>query len=288
MRCWRWSCWALLRAGRRGTQQVVPIAMVLAVAAPVLVLTHEALLCYLPYLFAAPFLLLPSAKVALRTVGVPAVLAVVATCVVATHPGSRAQAVGICDSVSRSVGVRFSVEDARGPCGGAIAYLGRDGDMAHRETMRAAAAYRYRTRYPLPMLLSLAPAALLVGGRLRRGAPGERRTTWLLLAFAGVSVVASLPLFLMARDWGRWTHVHAMCLLLLLLAVERPRAEVDGSATEEGLRLFQGRPRRLLAWGALLLYATAWTLPAVGIFPGRFGYLDLYRYVASYRTRGAP
>ena len=281
---------ALLRACRGRTEQVLPVAILLAVAAPVLVLTHEALLCYLPYLFAAPFLLLPSAKTALRLVAGPAVLAVVATGLIAAHPGNRAQAVGICDAVSSSAGGRFSVDDPRGPCGGAIAYLGTRGDVAHQETMRAARVYRYRTRYPLPMLLSLAPPALLLGVRLRRGAPEARRTTWLLLALTGMSLVASLPLFLLARDWGRWMHLHAMCLLLLLLAVERPRAGLADAASRaatDGLTLSPSRPRRLLAWGALLVYATAWTLPAVGIFPGRFGYLDLYRYVASYRTKAA-
>ncbi len=35
---------------------------------------------------------------------------------------------------------------------------------------------------------------------------------------------------------------------------------------------------------ALTVYATCWTLPALGNYTGRFGYLDLARYLATYRT----
>ena len=286
----------LLRSRRRaegeaGRGGMMTVAVLLSVAAPILVLAHEALLCYLPYLLAAPFVLLQSWRTALRLIVLPVMLAVLATALVVTHPGNRAQAVGICTSVGDAVGARYYVEDLGSPCGGAIAYLGKSGATARRDTMRTAAVYSYDTRYPLPMLLSLAPAALLLGGRLRRGTPAERHTTWVLIAFAALALLASLPLFLVAMDWGRWTHLHATCLLLLLLAVERPESGTprgEATAIESGLRLAPGAPRRLVAGAALLLYATTWTLPAVGLFPGRFGYLDLYRYVMRYRARVAP
>ncbi len=274
-----------VRSGAGAVRPLMPTGVLLAVVAPVLVLTHEALLCYLPYLFAAPFLLLPQWRTALRLVAVPALLAVIAAALVVGHPGDRAQASRICDSVGASVGTRFSVDDIAGPCGGAIAYLGMSRPAAREETRRAALVYRYDTRYPLPMALALAPAALLLWGRLRRGRAEERRRAWWLIGFAGVALLGSLPLFVYARDWGRWVHLHATCLLLLLLALEWMGRDEGVREDAGALELARERPRRLVAGAALLLYATAWTLPAVGIFPGRFGYLDLLRYVTHYETR---
>ena len=276
------------RPTARAGEGVLPVAILLAVAAPVLVLTHEALLCYLPYLFAAPFLLVRSRRTALRMVVAPAVLALLATVLVVTHPGDRAQAMGICDSVGRSIGAQLTVTDLGGPCGGAIAYLGKDRDTARRDTMRTASVYSYRTRYPLPMLLSLAPAALLLARRLRRGLPEDRRATRTLVVCTAMALLASTPLFLVAMDWGRWTHLHATCLMLLLLAVERPQPGTpmaEATVMRAGLALAPDTGRRLAAGLALLLYATAWTLPAVGLFPGRFGYVDLFRYVTRYAAR---
>lgn len=262
------------------------VQVVLLVAAPMLVLTHEALFCYLPYLFAAPLLWVPSWRAGLRVVALPIVLAMVAAGLVLTHPGNAVQAAGICDSVAGTMGAQLSVADVNAPCGGAIAYLGKDRDTAHRETMRAAQFYRYRTRYQLPMVLSLVPAALLLGRRIRRRLPEEMQATRVVMGCAVVALLASLPLFFVARDWGRWMHLHATCLMLLLLAVERPpmallHRTVPG---ESGLVLATEGWQRVAAGGALLLYATAWTLPAVGIFPGRYGYLDLWRYVTRYKA----
>ena len=92
-----------------------------------------------------------------------------------------------------------------------------------------------------------------------------------------------MPLFVVARDWGRWLELHATCLLLLFLLLERldSQTDVSGNALADPAGLTLTPPGLL----ALALYATCWTLPAVGIFPGRFGYIDLARYLHAYRHK---
>ena len=71
------------------------------------------------------------------------------------------------------------------------------------------------------MILTFLPIGLLFRRRLRVNR--HDRATRLLLAMTLLSVLASLPLFVIARDWGRWMEIHAICLLLLFLLLERPR-----------------------------------------------------------------
>ncbi len=257
------------------------LALALSIVTPVLLLTHEALLAFLPYLFLPLLLAAPRLRDAARLAAIPILLAAVTSLASMTHPGGRREAEAIC----RSVGGHLDGQPA-GLCNGAIKYLEYTPAQARAETLRAIRFYNYRIRYPLPMLLTLTPIALLFRRRLL-GTSG--RATTLLLVVTALSAAASLPLFVIARDWGRWLEIHATCLLLLFLLLNRrkPVAQADGPAVtaaeaSTGLALHRPHTARLLA---LALYATCWTLPAVGIFPGRFGYVDLVRYLHSYRSK---
>lgn len=240
----------------------------LAVAAPLLVLTHEVLAVYLPYLAVPVLLGARDWRKALPLLVFPALLAAGALAAVVTHPGSPAVVSAVCTSVGGDL-----VRQPHGLCGGAIAYLGRSSAEARAETGRAIRFYRYQRRYPLPILLTTFPIALLLWRR--RG----DRPARIVLATTAISGVLSLPLFVLARDWGRWTSIHGICLLLLFLLLERPAALASALALPSSPR------RRVAALALLLLYATIWTLPAVGIFPGRLGYLDLFRYFRDYHAR---
>ncbi len=261
-----------------------PIALALSIAAPILVLIHEALAAFLPYLFLPLLLTVPRARDAARLVVLPLALTALAFVAVITHAGGSREAAAICSSV----GGHLDHQPA-GLCNGAIAYFKFTPTEARAETLRAIRLYRYRTRYPLPILLTFAPVVLLLAARLRT--PDALTVTRRLVGVTLLSLLASLPLFVIARDWGRWLEIHATCLLLLFLLIERPAASpqqisIPASPDETtGLRMPEAvRPRvtRLLA---LAFYVTCWTLPAVGIFPGRFGYVDLVRYLISYRGK---
>ena len=258
------------------------LALAASIVAPLLILTHEVLVVFVPYLLLPLLLDASGVREAARLVALPVALTVLALAAVVAHPGGSGAAAAVCASVGGHLD---------GPpadiCHGAIAYLALTPAEARAETLRAIRFYHYGSRYPLPMLLTLLPIGLLFRRRLR----GNRRdhTTRLLLLMTVMSLLASLPLFVIARDWGRWMEIHATCLLLLFLLLERPRfaamSDVVAEAETVGLTLPAGAGPRILRLLGLALYATCWTLPAVGIFPGRFGYVDLARYLHSYRSR---
>ncbi len=274
------------------------LSLGLSLAAPVLLLTHEALAAFLPYLF-LPLLVrsagsrtIPRLRDAGRVALIPLLLSALALAAVLTHPGDRRQAQAVCSSVGGHLD-----GTPGGLCNGAIAYLALAPVQARAETLRAILFYSYRTRYPVPILLTALPIVLLVIKRLRAdrtqadrlrehgGDPATRR----LLLVTGIAILASLPLFVVARDWGRWIEIHATCLLLLFLLLERlPRSSAlscESPLGSDGLLLPATTGPRMLRLVALALYAICWTLPAVGIFPGRFGYIDLLRYLHSYGSK---
>ena len=262
----------VLRQQSRSWQLTLGIAL----AAPLLLLVHEALVVFLPYLFVPLLLSSQRRRSNLRLCTIPVLLTALALAAVLTHAGGRVEAQAVC----ASVGGHLDTQPA-GLCNGAIKYLELTPAEARAETLRAIRFYHYRTRYPLPVLLTLLPIAALFG-RLFHQQSGTSPAR-LLLAVTALSVAASVPLFVIARDWGRWVNIHAICLLLLFLLLDRPshRRQTEAEALTEAAGLTLTRTR---LW-TLALYATCWTLPAVGIFPGRFGYVDLARYLHSYRQK---
>ena len=261
------------------------IGLGLSIAGPVVVLAHEGLAAYLPYL-CMPLLVrsgigrtVPLLRASARIVALPLLLSALACAAVLTHAGGHEQAQAVC----RSIGARLDGQPG-GLCNGAIAYLGLSPVQARAETLRAIRFYSYGTRYPLPILLAALPIVLLFATRLR--ADRYDVATRRLLSVMAIALLLSLPLFVVARDWGRWIEIHATCLLLLFLLMERaPAAPADAALSAIDRHHRPWRPVRVLPLIALALYATCWTLPAVGIFPGRFGYVDLVRYLRNYRTR---
>lgn len=264
------------------------ISLAIAIVSPMLVLTHEALLAFLPYLFLPLLLATPRPRDAIRFAPPPILFAALAFAAAVTHPGGGREAAAIC----ASIGGHLDHQQA-GICSGAIAYLRFTPAAARAETLRAIHFYSYRTRYPLPILLTCLPIAWRLLDRVRH--PGNQRAGRLLLTLTALSVVASLPLFVIARDWGRWMEIHATCLLLLFLLLDRLHHSEDPDlSTAADLSVLSGstesRPDAALSLRpvslvGLVLYATCWTLPSVGIFPGRFGYLDLARYLATYHSK---
>ena len=264
------------------------LALTISIVAPLLVLTHEALAVFLPYLLLPLLLSTSDFREAARLALLPLLLTALALAFIVMHPGGSREAAAVCESVGGHLDQRPG-----GLCNGAIAYLPLTPAEARAETLRAIRVYHYPSRYSLPILLSALPIGLLLARRLR--AEGWERATSLLLVLIGVSLLASLPLFVVARDWGRWVEIHATCLLLLFLLLECPQVAATQDVDAVTERTMLKRPAdaalrhlqivRHLQLAGLVLYATCWTLPAVGIYPGRFGYIDLVRYLHSYRSK---
>jgi hypothetical protein len=248
------------------------MAALLATFGVILVLSHEPLLFYLPYFFAVVALHTGSLRRALGVVAWPAILCGIAAIAVLLHPGDRAMAEKICSSVGGTLGT-FGVADDS-VCGGSIAWLQQSLAQAHANVMVAARAHHSFSLYGFLAIAAVLPAISALVMLYRRDA--AQREVKIIATCSAVAFAGSLVIFYSGRDWGRWIHIHAVCLMLLVLMVSRG----ERPAAQPAIRL--GGARRWAAAAALAIYATCWTLPAVDIFPARSGYYGLYRYLRGY------
>ncbi len=254
----------LLRRGLSG----LGASLYLAAALTVAVLSHESLICYAPYFTAALLLAGRPLPRALAQCAVPFALALAAAVVCGRHFGDLHTAKGICSSLGYTL---TSNEGGSQVCdGGAIAYLANTRAMARQEVLTT-----MRENHYLPLFSGLGALALLplVLGSLQLRREGFRRQITLLWICAGVSFAGSLLLFFFAIDWGRWIYIHAFSLTILLLLLYS-RAPAPAHSSEPFPR------QRPLAWLALALYATTWSLPHYQQtnFPYRFGYLGFIHH----------
>lgn len=113
------------------------------------------------------------------------------------HPGSAALTTGVCNVLLQRGIDGFM-------CTGAIDWLKVDSHEAFDKVREDWPLYR--TVYPLLMALSLLPLVLV---------DWVRRHALVLLA----CLLALLPLFIFARDWGRWIHLYIFFVTVTVLWV---------------------------------------------------------------------
>ncbi len=234
-------------------------------------LSHESLALYAPYYAGAVWLAYGSWKSAVKVLAVPFVALGIVMLLAVSHPGNRQMAEAICSSL----GSRLTELNA-GICGGSIYYIGRDEAYARLTVLQSITAFHYWLIYPITLVLAMLPAGFGIAS-LRRD-PATRRAANVLLATSACAFLTSIPLFVVGTDWGRWIYMHVVCLMLLLLFIDQRRDE--GGQDEAPARAV--RPLRPLAVLLLVCYGSLWTLPHTGMFPGRFGYIDLTRYFMYY------
>jgi hypothetical protein len=252
-------------------------SLLVTVLAQVCVLSHESLVLYLPYLFAVVVIAMHNWRTSIYVCIVPTLLAFVSAFMAAKHHGSLQIAEAVCKSVGGT-----SLEASQGICSGAIAYLPRNVTYVASEVRRYFVRYDYPLLYGPRVILSLMPAAYLLVLLLRK--TETRRHAKIVTAAFGVAFFCSLLLFYIAIDWGRWIYIHAMCLLLLLLFVDRRPSDQPVTWPPAEMSRF----RAGLGYVLLAIYSTCWTLTSVGFNPQRFGYIDLYRYqLRSHFFRGS-
>lgn len=262
----------------------IALSLLLLVLTQICVLSHEPLVLYLPYFFGALLMAEPNLRRALQISALPALLALLSVAVASRHPGSLETAQRICSSVGSNLG-----GSNEGVCGGAILYLTRSLDYARQDTLDSIRIHHYFILYSVTAALTLLPFALLFRALWRRciSWPEQRRSLRILLGTFLATACTSSLLFVIATDWGRWIYIHAVCLLLLVLLIDFP-AHLPATSAAPG-PASQATPLRItsrsLVYAILvLLYATTWTLPHVGMFPGRFGYPDLIHYLGNYKN----
>lgn len=235
----------------------------------VMLLSHEAPYCCLPYFFAVIALATRNPRYAAKVMVGPFIVAAMLFDIVRLYPGNEAVAIVIC----RSVGGRWLGDsDFRNLCSGAIEQLRSTLPRLQRERLLQA---HYWPLYTVLAILSIAPyiAALIVLYKRDNLRFDVKVICWT----AALCAFASAPLFYFALDWGRWIQMQIVCLLLLILmtAQHAPSFQPDAKIKPFGA----GRPWRRPLLVAVFLYCTCWTLPVLGLQDVRFGYIALPRYL---------
>lgn len=244
------------------------LSVVLTALLGALVLSHDALFCCFPYIFAAVAVGAGSVKYAAKVTAVPYIVAALLIGFVTRHPGDMSVAMGVCKSVG---GRWINADGYRNLCAGAIRHLSWTISMSRQEEL---ANLHYWPLYAVLLVLSLAPYVIALV--LLYGKDGLRFEVWVITWIAVLSALLSAPLFYLTIDWGRWIQMQVLCLLLMILfAAQRARSfQPDANARPIG----EGRALRAPLLAAVFLYCTCWSLPALGMQPVRFGYLELPLY----------
>ena len=237
----------------------------------VAVLSHESLGLYAPYYAGAVWLAYGSWTAARKVLIVPGIVLAAVTLLAVSHPGNRHVAEAICSSL----GARLTEPNA-GICGGSIYSIGTDQAYARMDVATSITMFHYWSIYPITLVLTMLPAGFGLAS-LRRD-PATRRAANGLLVTLACAVLTSIPLFVVGTDWGRWIYMHAVCLMLLLLFIDG-RDQAGRRDESPAIALRPMRPQAVLL---LVCYSCLWTLPHNGMFPCKFGYIDLTRYVIYY------
>jgi hypothetical protein len=239
------------------------------------VLSHEALIFFMPYLFAAVAIRLDSVSRALKICAIPFLVTAACGYIVRRHIGDAATARAICSSLG------FVLTTGKLPpmCSGAIEYLTRDTASARIDAAAYARVYHSLPLYPIVALLAIIPYGMAFVALWRHRT--LRRDLLVLASIALVSIAASLPLFIYAEDWGRWIYIHLFCVFLLLLFIDY-RRQSNPATSGPPARPSANRFLRVGAVALMLAYATCWDLPHVTLYRGRFGYFGLAHYAYEY------
>ncbi|MEL6264725.1 MAG: hypothetical protein AAFR52_03605 [Pseudomonadota bacterium] len=257
-----WLCAALARPGRDGR---LPLTVFLAFS-PLWVLAHEAMFLFMAWAFCLFLVLGGGVRDALRLAPV-VVLPAAALAAAVLVPTDRATVVAVCAALEGRLGSP-PLERLCASGDSAVIWLANDAATGIAVVEKELGA----------MLASLAPVLLLSGlaflplrPALAALTTGQRQR---LALGAALAVAASLPLFVVAVDWGRWIHVHATCLALVALTLiargpdraedwteDRAKARVNTGAED------RGETPALPVW-MVAVYALGWSLQYKGLLVG--------------------
>lgn len=219
---------------------VLPAAVGLACV--FLVLNHEMLTPYLLYLVGAVVISERGFSKTARNTLIAILPSIVITALLILFGRGDSQAVAaICASLQAGSPISCTTH-------GAISSLGENVAIAHRFVMLHTGE-ETRLVYLIPALLSTIPLVILLVKKQVREWMNWKMLAWMLV-LVSVSIIATLPLFWVAADYGRLIYIHIGCLsLLALLLLSKIPKET-----------FHLKPLDLLLWGLFFLYGYGWRL----------------------------
>lgn len=176
----------------------------LLICLPALVLIHEGLFFYLQFFLLALLLFEGFHRKALFTFLVPYLASIFALVTCYVYRGDQHTADALCASVT-NLGLDRSL------CDGAIASFGESGkDFSPR---------LLTTLGLLPALISVCLLTFIPLFTYAFLAFKQQNRKKVLL-FSALALIPTLPLYFMAADWGRWIHISASCLFLIVLSTK--------------------------------------------------------------------
>jgi hypothetical protein len=248
------------------------LSALLSVVSVGLMLSHEALVVGFPYFFAAVAIQKGSAAKAAKVFYVPALLAAIALVAVMLHPANLAITQAVCTSVGGTLG---PFNDPSGNvCSGSIEWLQFTLPQARALFVPAIREYHLVRLFSLLAIPTFTPMIVLLVQFYRRDR--LHHEVKMVIVCGALSLVGTAILFYIALDWGRWVHIQAICLMLMVLMLDH-RAEPVVVVRRSAWLRYTGV-------ALLAVYATTWTLPSIGRDDARHGYLDVIHMLRSYRN----
>lgn len=239
---------------KEGEPSFAPEIGLLALAA--LTLIHEAFFLYSPWVLAFG-LMAPNPRPRLLRLGALWLLSAAMFALAVVFHGSSEAVSRICADLAERISTPGL--DAACPSGGAIFALKQGAAEGWRH---------FRETYAKETLLSATPAVLLILvafaplapflARLRANRSGASLA---LIVCGAAALLMSLPLFVVADDWGRWIRLHAVAFAIALIAL-MARGEKEGWGRLQPATAALFRSPGFIA--AAALYASFWELNIVG------------------------
>jgi hypothetical protein len=245
------------------------LSALLSVSLVGLALSHEALLVGVPYFVAAVVIQEVNFRRAVRICAVPLVLSGGALIAVMLYHGDQRVTQAICNSVGGTLG---QLNEDGSVCNGAIKFLEYNLPQARELIAPRILEWHMERLFGLLAVPTFVPLIALLILLYRRDR--MRREVGTVLVCALVSLAGTAVLFYGGLDWGRWIHMQAICLMLMVLMIDR-RAAAGGVKVETAKR--GNAWVRAVAMLAVFLYATTWMLPSIGDYGEKPGYLNVAR-----------
>lgn len=213
------------------------------------VFSHELAAFTLPFFGYIFFNSFRSGKVSRRTALIAMLLfsvtALLSLLFAQAFPGGELVKRQICNSVVEKGFSRYI-------CDGAIQWIGFDAKYALQTTFDY--VQKYFLVYPFLLLLATLPLLL--------SAWAKRNLVFLLVGFCFLC-----PLFVVATDWGRWTHIYFFFVFVLILSES----------------VWQDIKIRKLPILVLIIYLTTWSIPHQNVDRIGFGLAEpvikLHKYL---------
>lgn len=229
-------------------------------ASVALVLSHEGLFFWLPFLDAIVLLGLarsvPLGRAAVTAAALLAVQSAAFLAVLVSRP--------VFDAPQRICASLGSAAPNNCASDGAIRYIRNDISFALADVYRSVQEGYLLVYGPVLAIMLVAIVMLLRQYRFE-GPDGRRK---LALGLIATAALATLPIFVVATDWGRWLHLTVMCALFGITFLIR-----DGSLRLREDTMLQAPPTRGIRLArnvATALFLVSWNPPLAS--PTRIGF----------------